>query len=118
MVRLWLVVAVVVVVFTIYAVVDCLMIEKARVRGFPKMIWAIVILLVPLIGGILWLTIGRARRSSTNSRSRSSAPDDDPDFLRTIGPKTGENDHIRRLKQEIADLDEESDDDPPDRRDE
>ena len=117
MVRLWVVLAVVVVVFTVYAFVDCLLSERTRVRGLPKPVWVIVILLVPPIGGILWLTIGRARRSPRNSRFRSSAPDDDPDFLRTIGVDPEQRDRIRRLEQEIADLDDRPDTDPPGRRD-
>jgi len=117
MVRLWVVLAVAVVVFTIYAVVDCVLIERTRVRGLPKTVWVIVILFLLPAGGLLWFTIGRARRSTAGRRFRDSAPDDDPEFLRTLGSDPEQLDRIRRLEQEIADLDDHPDTDRPGRRD-
>ena len=53
--------AVAVVFFTIYALVDCLMTDRRRVRGIPKALWIVVIVVITPIGGILWLTLGKDR---------------------------------------------------------
>jgi hypothetical protein len=73
---------------TIYAAIDCLRSDDAEIRGLPKPLWLLVILAVPLFGGMMWILLGRqpAPGSSTSRRSRTIAPDDDPDFLRSIDP--------------------------------
>jgi hypothetical protein len=72
---------------TIYALVDCLRSTESEIRGLPKPLWLVVILVLPLFGGILWLLLGRtpAPGAWTGSpRLRTGGPDDDPDFLRTL----------------------------------
>jgi hypothetical protein len=105
MVRLAIIVGVIAVVFMIFAFIDSLMTDRFRVRALPKPVW-VIITLIPIIGGILWLTLGKDR-----SRSRASrAPDDDPDFLRTIGPDKERDARIRDLEARLAELDDDHDD--------
>ena len=61
MVRLWVILGVAAVVFTIYAAVDCALFDRSRIRGLPRGWWIVVILLVPVIGGLLWFVVGRGR---------------------------------------------------------
>jgi hypothetical protein len=108
MVRLWLVVGVIVAVFYIFSVVDCALIERNRVRGLPKAVWVLVVIILPVIGGILWFLIGRGGRR--NTARRSLAPDDDPEFLKRIAGERADRDRqqaerIRKLEDELADLD-------------
>jgi hypothetical protein len=104
--RLLIGLAVVLVIITVYALVDCSLLPRERVRGLPRWAWILVILLVPVIGPVLWLIVGRGRRSATARRaSRSSAPDDDPDFLKGLDRRMTQEEHIRKLEQELADLD-------------
>ncbi|AWB85477.1 PLD nuclease N-terminal domain-containing protein [Mycetocola zhujimingii] len=100
----WLVILlVVVVVATIFAVIDCAMMAKERVRGLSKPVWLIVIVLLPVLGLILWFTIGRARVTQV-VRPRL-APDDDPAFIGTLGRDKEQDERIRRLEEELAALD-------------
>jgi hypothetical protein len=76
---------------TIYAVIDAIQTENARVRHLPKLIWILLIILTtPIpIGAIAWLLTGRQQkpRSGRPGSSYPSAPrgpDDDPDFLRNL----------------------------------
>jgi len=62
-----------------------------------------------VVGGILWLLVGRGRRVAAAPRR---APDDDPQFLRTIGSISDQDERIRRIEEELAQLDAE-DDTPP-----
>jgi hypothetical protein len=110
MIRLAIPVVVAAVVFTIYAVVDCALFDRMRIRGLPKGWWIVVILFVPLIGATLWFVIGRGRANRSSSRSQSVAPDDDADFLRRLNNDAAQDERIRRLEQELAELDDEPDD--------
>jgi hypothetical protein len=103
MVRLALIVGVIAVVFVIYALVNCLVTDRLQVRALPKAVWAIITL-IPIFGGILWLTLGRDR-----SRGVSGAPDDDPEFLRTIGADKARDARIRDLEARLAELDDDGD---------
>ena len=99
--------AVAVVFFTIYALVDCLMTDRRRVRGIPKPLWILVILVVTPIGGILWLALGKDR-SLGELASRRMGPDDDPAFLKGLRRDKDQDERIRRLEQELAELDDDS----------
>lgn len=113
MVRLWLVVGVIAAVFYIYSIVDTALIERSRVRALPKPAWLLIVIIFPLIGGVLWFIFGRARRG-TVTRSRVIAPDDDPEFLGSIGRSRVKNtkqtrdeaERIRQLEKDLAELDE------------
>lgn len=104
--RLLIGLAVVLVIITVYALVDCSLLPRERIRGLPRWAWVLVILFVPVIGPVLWLLVGRGgRTASTRRGTRTSAPDDDPDFLKGLGRRMSEEEHIRKLEQELADLD-------------
>lgn len=92
------------VVFTVYAVIDCALTESYRVRGLPKPVWILIILFVPLIGGILWFLIGRGR-ANREQRVRGMAPDDDPEFLSKLGADRAREERIRLLEEKLSDLD-------------
>ncbi|WEK60755.1 MAG: PLD nuclease N-terminal domain-containing protein [Candidatus Microbacterium colombiense] len=97
-------------VFWVFSIVDCAVQPATRHRGVPKPAWLAIVILIPVIGGILWFVIGR-RRADDQGEARMLAPDDDPAFLRSIG-KTEQDDRIRRLEEELARLDDETDEGP------
>ncbi len=104
MVRLWIVLGVAAAIFYIYSVVDCALFDRSRVRGLPKPIWLLVIILFPIIGGVLWFLIGRGRRH-IQSALRTVAPDDDPAFLKRLAADRDQEERIKRLEQELSELD-------------
>jgi hypothetical protein len=74
---------------TIYAVIDAIQTEDTRVRHLPKIIWILLILVFTPIGAIAWLVTGRQHgpmRGRPGSRYPTAprGPDDDPDFLRNL----------------------------------
>jgi hypothetical protein len=77
-------------VLAIFCLVQVAQSRSDLVRTLPRWAWALVILLVPLLGSMAWLSVGRPREpggSAPPTRRRPIAPDDDPDFLRGIRPK-------------------------------
>ncbi|HEY6801687.1 MAG TPA: PLDc N-terminal domain-containing protein, partial [Agromyces sp.] len=72
------------VIFTIYAVADCAFFDRTRIRGLRRGWWIVIIIFVPIIGGVLWFLIGRGRanRMGASRGGRTLAPDDDVEFLR------------------------------------
>ena len=73
----------------IYAFIDCLNTPEEQVRGLPKVVWVIIILLFGevLVGPVAWLIAGRARRTpdgETAAEGRWVAPDDNPEFLKSL----------------------------------
>jgi hypothetical protein len=103
----WIVIgAVGVVAFTIYALVDLFMTHNPRVRAFPKPIWIIVIVALPVMGPLLWLFIGKSKPGKPKISGTGRAPEDDPTFLTRLD-REASDDRIRRLEEELRKLDEE-----------
>lgn len=71
---------------TVYALVDCLQTPEKRARYLPKVAWPAVIVLVPLLGPLAWLALGKVRGAPGGGRRPRGprGPDDDPDFLRGL----------------------------------
>ncbi|MDQ1295839.1 MAG: hypothetical protein QG608_3726 [Actinomycetota bacterium] len=69
----------------IYGLVDCWNSSDEEIRVLPKPLW-MTLLLVPLAGGLLWITFGKAPGGWSGPPGRRAlAPDDDPEFLRSLG---------------------------------
>jgi hypothetical protein len=92
----------------VFAIIDVILTDRRRVRALNKFVWIVIIFLLPVIGAILWFFLGKERQDR-GGEPRRVAPDDDPNFLRTIRRDEEQDERIRRLEQELAELD----DDPP-----
>jgi hypothetical protein len=110
---------------SIYAFIDCITTQEKDVRHIPKPLWAILILLFPLVGSISWLIVGRDRSSTSGrvggGRPRGSggwvAPDDNPDFLKSLDEdrkKDGEPGGKKDGEQEGKQGEDKRDSDPRD----
>ncbi|MGW3913710.1 PLD nuclease N-terminal domain-containing protein [Streptomyces sp. NPDC005070] len=98
----------------IYAFIDCLNTPEEEVRGLPKVVWVIIILLFGevLVGPIAWLVAGRNRRGPSggstpsewhrNHRTAFVAPDDNPEFLQSLKAENRKDEAL--LKDWEADL--------------
>ncbi|MDN3497425.1 PLD nuclease N-terminal domain-containing protein [Planococcus sp. APC 4015] len=93
--------------FWVFTIVDCALQPPTRHRGVSKPIWLLIVVVIPVLGGILWLAVGRVRKSATRIYQ---APDDDPEFLGRIGSLSDQDERIRKLEEELALLDSEADD--------
>ena len=107
--RLYVILTVLFVAFTIFSFIDCIRTEQSRVRALPKALWAVLIVIVTPFGGILWFTLGKDRRGrspvAATRGGGSKAPDDDPEFLRRLGADAERDERIRELEARLAELD-------------
>lgn len=77
----------------IYAFIDCLNTPENEVKHLPKIAWVFIVLLFGevLIGPVAWLVTGKKRtaaggpgRPGRPGRSGWVAPDDNPEFLKSL----------------------------------
>ncbi|WP_454167342.1 PLD nuclease N-terminal domain-containing protein [Microbacterium lacticum] len=102
MVRVLLPVLLLLIAFWVYSIVDCALLSPTRHRGVSKPVWILIVVLLPVLGGILWFIVGRGRQRTAPV---STAPDDDLEFLGSIGSISDQDERIRRLEAELAALD-------------
>ena len=73
---------------TVFSLADCVQTEDDKIRGLPKWAWIVLIVLIPWVGPITWLFVGKDRSTPLGGgrprRQGPLAPDEDPDFLRRL----------------------------------
>jgi hypothetical protein len=89
------------VLFWIWCILDVIRAPAAEIRYVPKVLWLAFVVLIPTIGSLGWLLLGRPEtlgsrlgsRLAGSERPPAAAPDDSPDFLRQV------DDEIRRRRR-------------------
>lgn len=92
----------------IYTLVDIALIDRSRVKGLPKILWALIVVVLPIIGAVLWFFLGRERlseRGGGSVRRGPRAPDDDPEFLRKLSREQAQEERIRELEERLREID-------------
>ena len=96
----------------IFCLVDVIVTEDSLCRHLPKLLWLLLVLLLPLVGSILWLAVGKPRTASRGysvgpsrfseyerpGRHVAANPDDDAEFLRRCRERAEEQ--RRRAKEQ------------------
>lgn len=100
------VLAVAILAIFVYGLVDVIRTDGRLTRGISKPAWIVVMVVLPVLGAILWLLIGRPRDSAPvrPAYRHPTAPDDDPDFLRNLEMRRrnkAEADRLKKLKDEL-----------------
>lgn len=95
---------------TIYSIVDIALIERYRVRALPKIVWVLIVIVIPIVGAVLWFLLGRIRLNDSGDtrgpvRRGPAAPDDDPEFLRKLGREQQQDERIRDLEERLRQID-------------
>ena len=110
----------------VIALIDCLSAEEFAIRALPRVAWVFIILLFSPIGAIAWFIAGRPARpvrlsnggvwrpgsgfpENDRPRTRSLAPDDDPEFLRNLATSLRDDENmmskweadLRRREEEL-----------------
>ena len=87
----------VVLVLIVWSLVDCITTPEEELRGLPKVLWVLLILLLPLAGALVYLLAGRPqrRRLLRTAAPRIVGPDDDPEFLEELRLRSRRRDQER-----------------------
>lgn len=72
----------------IFCIVDVLTADQSQVRNLPKLAWVFIVLLLPEIGSLLWLILGRPRAERVN---RLVPPTNGYPEYERLGRATGAN---------------------------
>ncbi|MGW0366357.1 PLD nuclease N-terminal domain-containing protein [Streptomyces sp. NPDC002990] len=102
---------------TIYAAIDCLNTPEEEVKHLPKAAWVLLILLFSIVGPLLWLFAGKKRTAVGGGGAESGfggfgggrarrtqwvAPDDNPEFLKSLRDERDQRDQRdRRAKRDL-----------------
>src|SRR2546423_7607511 len=92
--------------FWLYCLYDVITTEEAVIRNLPKMVWLILVLLLPDIGGLAWLLLGRPQKwqlAQPRYRGESREPFDVAD-LEGMNPIVREREERARMKMWEAQL--------------
>ena len=107
--RLLIFIAAVWLMFTVFVTVFAASANKSEVRNLPKWLWIVVCLAVPIVGGLLYLVLGRPVGAPKQRfrKTKSVAPDDDPDFLRDLAEKLDAQDQKKTDEEKPSDTQDE-----------
>lgn len=101
----WIIIgAILALVVTVYALVDLTVTDDRRIRHLNRVLWVVLIVVLPVIGAAGWLAWGKGPRAA----APPMAPDDDPSFSRSTTVSDEETDRrIADLEAQLAALDDE-----------
>ncbi len=94
------VLALVEIVLLVYCVLNIVTTPEGEVRNLPKLLWLVLVVILPLVGGIAWLVAGRPQGPARSmpykgnrgvapapdrpGRATAFRPEDDEAFLRGL----------------------------------
>ena len=98
----------------VYCVINIVTTPEGETRNLPKLLWLVLVLLFPIVGGVAWLVAGRPQGPARSlpykgntgippeydrpGRATACSPDDDEAFLRGLRERAEEQ--RRRAEQE------------------
>jgi hypothetical protein len=98
--------------FWLYCLYDVITSDESSVRNLPRLIWLFLVLVLPDIGGLAWLLLGRPARAwsptftyGNQARQTPRGPDDDTDFLHRVDRER--SDRLREAELALAKREEE-----------
>jgi hypothetical protein len=89
----------------LWAIFDVISTDNTLVRNLPKIVWLLLVIVIPTIGAIAWLLLGRPERAgwrpgTTIERKppRILGPEDSPQFMSAL---EDEATRLRRWEDEL-----------------
>lgn len=68
----------------IASIIDVIRTPSLESRRLPVFVWLLIVILIPVLGGLIWWLLGRVWPDRGRRGKRISSPDDDPRFLRQL----------------------------------
>ncbi|MCF8589047.1 PLD nuclease N-terminal domain-containing protein [Gordonia sp. HY366] len=92
----------IVLVVWVAALIDVIVAEEYRVRHLPKVVWVLIVILLPLVGSIIWFLVGRPEGVAGSPPARTTGfPEyERPEYKAAIAAR--EDAEFRRRARERA----------------
>ncbi|WGJ88213.1 PLD nuclease N-terminal domain-containing protein [Gordonia sp. SMJS1] len=117
-------------VILVIALIDIITTDDTAVRGLPKFAWVILVVMLPLVGALVWLAVGRPTADERPRRQHASAasefpeydhpgryipqdPEADREFLQQLRDRAEQQRQTAREQQRAADRSDRPDDTTP-----
>ncbi len=96
----------------VFCILDVISTEEVLCRNLPKYFWLFIVIILPDIGSIAWLLLGRpvgagfrlgSQVGVYRPQKRAIGPEDSPDFLRSMERKRLESweQELKRREEEL-----------------
>jgi len=96
----------------IFCILDVISTEEVLVRNLPKLFWLLIVIILPDVGSIAWLLLGRpvgagfrlgSQVGVYRPQKRAIGPEDSPDFLASIERKRLQSweQELKRREEEL-----------------
>ena len=96
----------------IFCILDVISTEEVLCRNLPKYVWLLIVIILPDVGSIAWLLLGRpvgagfrlgSQVGVYKPQKRAIGPEDSPDFLASMERKRLEGwaQELRRREEEL-----------------
>jgi hypothetical protein len=96
----------------IFCILDVISTEEVLCRNLPKYVWLLIVIILPDVGSIAWLLLGRpvgagfrlgSQVGVYKPQKRAIGPEDSPDFLASMERKRLEGwaQEFRRREEEL-----------------
>lgn len=89
------------------ALIDIILRDESQVKHLPKLVWVLLVVLLPMIGGILWFVLGREYGEGGVSLPRMPRREARPNGPGPVAAPPAAPVDTRTTEQQIADLDRE-----------
>ena len=99
----------------VIALIDIISTDDSRVRGLPKVAWILLVIVLPLVGALVWLAVGRHTADDLPRHKQGAAsefaeydspgryipadPDADREFLQQLRDRAEEQRRIAREQE-------------------
>ena len=106
----------------VYCVLSVVTTPEDQVQHLPKAAWLLLVIVLPVVGGIAWLVAGRPSRPASSlphgnrgvpaaydrpGRAQAASPDDDAAFLQQLRDRAdAQRAEAQRVRREAAERDE------------
>ena len=96
----------------IFCILDVISTEEVLIRNLPKLFWLLIVIILPDVGSIAWLLLGRpvgagfrlgSQIGVYKPQKRAIGPEDSPDFLASIERKRLQSweQELKRREEEL-----------------
>lgn len=100
-------VSILIIALMIGALIDVITRDESQVKHLPRMVWIILVVVLPLVGSILWFLLGREYGGGGVSLPRMPRREARPSAPAAAAPQYTASADVRTTEQQIADLDRE-----------